>query len=138
MSFNPVITLTDELGGKNPVERVNAGYVGVGQTSKVYTGTQALSTTLTTTITLETVTAGKIFFITDISVTSNSAAVFLVQITAGGVPIFSAYAKGDTGPISLPGIETQPQATAGQIVNLVISSVASATTAAYVISGVEQ
>lgn len=138
MSFNPVITLTDELGGKNPVERVNAGYVGVGQTSKVYTGTQVLSTTASTTITLETVTAGKIFFITDISITSNSASVFLVQITAGGVPILNAYVKGDTGPLELAGIETQPQATAGQVVNLVISSVGAATTIAYMISGVEQ
>lgn len=138
MSFNPVVTLVDELGGRNPVERVNAGYVGPGQSSKVYTGTQALSTTVATTIPLETVTPGKIFFITDISITSNSASVFLAQITAGGVPIYSAYGKGDTGPIALAGIETQPQASAGQAVNLVVSSVAAATTLAYTISGVEQ
>lgn len=138
MAFNPVITLVDELGGRNPVERVNAGYVGPGQSAKVYTGTQALSTTLATTIPLETVTPGKIFFITDISITSNSAQVFLAQITAGGVPIYSGFCKGDTGPVSLPGIETQPQASAGQSVNLVLGVVGATTTLAYTISGVEQ
>lgn len=138
MAFNPVITLVDELGGKNPVERVNAGYVGPGQSSKVYSGTQALSTTVTTTVTLETVPVGKIFFITDISVTSNTGQVFLAQITAGGVPIFSAYVKGDTGPLELAGIETQPQASAGQVVNLTVSAVGAATAIAYTISGIEQ
>lgn len=132
------ITLVDDQGRSNPVERVNSGYVGLGQTAKLYTGTQALSTTVSTTIALETVPVGKIYFVTDISVTSNTAQVFLLQITAGGVPIFTAYVKGDTGPLELPGLETQPQASAGQAVNLVISSVTAATTVAFTISGIEQ
>lgn len=136
MAFNPVITLVDELGGRNPVERVNAGYVGVGQSAKVYTGTQLL-TAGPITIPLETVPAGKIFFITDIYISANTATQFSVQITAGGVPVFAGFCKGDTGPIQMAGMETQPQASAGQQVNLVLG-IASVTTAAYYLGGVEQ
>lgn len=133
-----VVCLTDGEGTLNPVVKENAGYVAFGQTAKVYTGTTALSTTLTTTIALETVTAGKIFFITDIYIGSNTAQVFSVQLTAAGVPIFNGFCKGDTGAILLPGLETQPQASSGQLVNLVLGTVGSATTLAYTINGIEQ
>jgi hypothetical protein len=131
-----VVCLTDGEGTLNPVVKENAGYVAFGQTAKVYTGTQALAAGPIT-IALETVTAGKIFFITDIYVGANTGVVFSVQITAAGVPIYNGFSKGDTGAISLMGIETQPQASSGQLVNLILG-LAAGTTAAYMINGIEQ
>lgn len=131
-----LVTLSDGEGALNPVGRINAGYVAIGQSAKVFTGTQALAGGPIT-IPLITVAAGKIFFITDIYVGSNTATVFPVTINAAGVAIFNGFSKGDTGPIVLPGIETQPQASAGQVVNLVLGA-AAATTAAYMITGIEQ
>lgn len=118
--------------------RMNAGSVASGQSLKVYSGTIALSTTVTTTVALETVASGKQFYVTDIIIGSNSAAPFLVQITAAGTPVFSQYCKGDTGPIQATGIESQPSATSTQAVNLVFGIVGSATTASYNVSGFEQ
>ncbi|GAC1375201.1 MAG: hypothetical protein NVSMB4_03200 [Acidimicrobiales bacterium] len=130
--------LTDSTGTLTPTLRVNAGGAGAGQTLKSYTGTQALSTTASTTITLETVTAGKTFFITDIMVTSNTGSVFTVTINAGSTAIYNSFCKGDTGPISNVGIETQPSAGSGTVVNLVLGLAATATTCAYVVNGYEQ
>lgn len=127
--------LMDYTGSLTPTLRVNAGAGGPGQSLKSYVGTQSVATGAT--ITLETVTTGKSFFITDIYVGSNSATVFQVTINAGATPIFQGFCKGDTGPISLMGIETQPSAGSGVVVQLVFG-VAVATTAAFMISGYEQ
>ena len=130
--------LTDTTGTLTPTIRVNAGGAAAGQTLKSYTGTQVLSTTLATTITLETVTAGKTFYITDIMITSNTGSFFPVTINANATGIFNSFCKGDTGPISNVGIETQPSAGSGTVVNLVLGLAATATTAAYVVNGYEQ
>ena len=84
-----------------------------------------------------TVTAGKTFYITDIYVGSNTGTVFQVTINSGATPIFNGFCKGDTGPIGLMGIETQPSAASGSVVQLVLGT-AAATTAAYMINGYEQ
>ena len=128
------VTLLDSLGLVATL-RVNAGGAGVGQTLKTYTGTVNVATGAT--VPLETVTAGKTFYITDIYVGSNSATVFSVTVNANATPIFNAFCKGDTGPISLAGIETQPSATSGAVVAVVFGA-AAATTAAYMFSGYEQ
>lgn len=136
MAKTNTITLVDDLGNANPVERTNAGYVGPLQSAKVYTGTQALAAGPIT-IPLETVPAGKIFFITDIYISANTAVQFAVTINAGGVPIFQGFCKGDTGAIQMAGMETQPQASAGQQVNLVLG-LAAGTIGSYYIGGVDQ
>lgn len=129
------VNLTDSTGSLTPTLRINAGGPGVGQSLKVYTGTQSLASGAT--VTLETVTTGKTFYITDIYVGSNSATQFAVTINAAGSAIFNGFCKGDTGPIGLMGIETQPSASSGQLVQLVLGTAAS-TTAAYMICGYEQ
>jgi hypothetical protein len=127
--------LTDSTGAISPTIRISAGAASYGQTLKSYVGTQSVATGAT--ITLETVTAGKTFYITDIYIGSNTGTVFSVAINAASVPIFNGYCKGDTGPIVLPGMETQPSAPAASVVQLVLGT-AAATTATYMINGYEQ
>ena len=120
-------------------QRVNAGFVANGQTIKNYTGKQALSTTLVTTITLETVTTGKSYVITDLYLSIDTATLVPdVQIQAGGVPIFRGVLKGDTAPIQMAGMESQPNASSGQVVTIVIPAVAGPPNFLFFVGGFEQ
>jgi len=127
--------LTDSSGAVSPTLRVNAGGAAAGQSLKTYVGTQSVTAAIT--LTLETVTVGKTFYITDIYVGSNTATVFQVTVSAGPTAIFQGFCKGDTGPISLMGIETQPSASTGTVVTVAFG-LAAATTAAFMINGYEQ
>lgn len=115
--------------------RTNAGGPAPGQSNKTYVGNPSVATGAT--VVLETVATGKTLYITDIYVGSNTATPFLVQIQAAGTMIFYGYCKGDTGPISMPGIETQPSAASATSVQVIFGT-AAATSAAFLISGVEQ
>ncbi len=106
-------------GLTNGTFRFNAGYSAPGQSAKTFVGKVALSGAAITTVTLETVTALKLFVITDIFISADAGQVMDVRLQAAGVDIFRAPCKGDTAPVSLAGIETQPTATAGQLVTLV-------------------
>lgn len=105
------------------VMKTNAGFLAPGQTAKQYVGKQATSTTAATTVTMETVTAGKNYYITDILIAtdaaSGAATTVDVRLQAAGVDIFREGCHNLT-PISAPGIETQPFATAGQSVTLLL------------------
>jgi len=90
-----------------------------------------------TVVTLETVAAGKNLLVTDIFLSHNTAAVLEIGIQAAGVDIFSAPVKGDTAPVTLPGIETQPIAAGLQQVNVVYQPVAGATLGYFLVTGVE-
>lgn len=57
------------------VWRVSAGFMAAGQTAKQYVGKQSTSTTAATTVTLETVTTGKTYYITDITIFTRSKSV---------------------------------------------------------------
>lgn len=88
-----------------------------GQTLWQTTGTVALSTSAGVTPTLTftgnavlPIPAGKTLYITDIFIGASTAAQFPVTILFNGVAIFNHFAKGDTAPLDLAGIETQPQA----------------------------
>lgn len=132
-----VVAITDGEGSLSPTLRASAGGAAIGQTLQQFTGNPTLSTTVTTTVSLFTVPAGKTFYITDVYIGSNVGFVFLAQIQAAGTPIFFSYCKGDTGPVEMPGIETQPQAASGTAVQLVMSAVTGATSpvGAYYIAG---
>jgi hypothetical protein len=137
MAQNPVETLVGDDGSVNPTIKMSAGGAGGGQTLVQFTGNPSLSGSVPTTVALYTVPAGKTLFITDIYVGASTNLVFLAQIQAAGVSIFFGYCKGDTGPIEIPGIETQPQGGPGTAVTLVMG-IAAGTTAAYFISGFVQ
>lgn len=120
---------TDPTNGisPGPVSKTNAGFMAPGQSAKQFVGKQATSTTVPVTVTLETVTTGKTFYITDIYIASDSAqgAATTVdcRIQAAGVDIFRAGVH-NLSPIDLPGIETQPFGTTGQIVTLLLPATA--------------
>jgi len=120
------------------VQRVNAGFSAPGQTIKNYTGSVATSATVPTTVTLETVTAGKIYVLTDIYISANSATQFEARIQAAGTDIFRGWCKGDTSPIEMAGIESQPNASAGQIVTLLLPIITGAPLISFFLGGFEQ
>lgn len=127
--------LVDTTGSLTPTLRVSAGAAGVGQTLKNYNGFQSIVAGAS--VPLETVAAGKTFYLTDVYISGNTSTQFQVTITANGVSIFSGYCKGDTGAIQMAGMETQPSCPAGAAVVLVLGT-AAATTASYMITGFEQ
>lgn len=120
------------------VQRVNAGFSAPGQTIKNYVGSVQASATVPVTVTLETVTAGKIYIITDIYISANSSTPFEARIQSNGTDIFRAWCKGDTSPIEMSGIESQPNASAGQVVTLLIPTIAGAPLVAFFLGGMEQ
>ena len=105
------------------VLKVNAGFLAAGQTAKQYVGKQATSTTVATTVTLETVTAGKSYYITDILISSDAASgaatTVDTRLQAAGVDIFRGGVH-NLAPLTTAGVETQPFATAGQSVTLLL------------------
>ena len=79
--------------GNGSVQRASAGFMADGQTAKQYVGKQATSTSATTTVTFETVTTGKTFYITDIYLGSDvlsSTQILDLQIQAAGATIHRA------------------------------------------------
>ena len=127
--------LTDQSGSLTPTLRVSAGAASFGQSLKQYSG--SLSIVTGGTVVLQTTTTGKTFYVTDMMVYSNTAAVFAVTLNAAATPIFNAFCKGDTGPIQVCGLETQPSASSGVATSIVFGT-AAGTTCSYNIFGYEQ
>ncbi len=119
------------------VQRTNAGFMGLGQTAKQYVGKQATSTTAATTIPLETVSVGKSFFITDMLLTNDQNLLLDTRIQAAGVDIFRGACR-DIAPISMTGIETQPFATSGQQVTILLPITTAVQQFYFTILGFEQ
>jgi len=119
MPFNePPVQLSDSVGNVVTSLKVTAGGPASGQAVKNYTGLITLSAS-TQAIAIETVAAGKTYFITDIIATTNDSASgsILINISAAGTAIFQSHINSTKG-IEAIGIETQPQATSGQAVAL--------------------
>jgi hypothetical protein len=111
----------------NPVRlsvlKVNAGFMAPGQSAKQFVGKQATSTTAPVTVPLSTVTTGKTFYITDLLITTDSAqgasTTVDVRIQGAGTDVFRSGCH-NLAPIDMTGIETQPWATSGQAVTLLL------------------
>ena len=127
--------------GSSSVQPVSAGYAAPWQTAKTYTGKQATSTSATTTVTLETVTSGKSFYITDIMIATDVASgtqILDCQIQAAGTTIFRGPTH-NLSPITLPGLETQPFGASTQVVTLLLPQTSSGAVNVYFyIAGFEQ
>ena len=119
------------------VLRQNAGFSAPGQSIKNYTGSVATSASLSVIVPLETVTAGKTYVITDIYISSNTSTQFEARVQANGVDIFRGWCKGDTAPIALAGLESQPNASASQAVTLLIPPIAGAPFVSFFFGGFE-
>ena len=118
--------------------RTTAGGPAPNQTQKNYSGLATTSTGSITTITLETVTAGKTYFITDVCLTTDSPSTSSIdaRLQAAGADIFRNGLH-SLAPIDMAGIETQPTAAGGQVVTLVLPITPSAQKVWYNIYGVE-
>lgn len=125
------------LTSNTSVQRVSAGFMAPGQTAKQYTGKNATSTTLATTITLETVTAGKTYYMTDISIFTDSTTSIDGSINAGGTPIYR-FGTSTTAPLQMAGMETQPYGSSGQTVVLVLPPTTSVQNVWFNVAGFEQ
>ena len=118
-----------------------AGPPAAGQTAKTYNGKQALSVGGTTTITLETVTTGKTFYITDIFISTDVASgtqILDTRLQSAGLDIFRAGIH-NLSPVEMPGIDTQPSAASTQVVTMLLPTLASGSGSVYYfIAGYEQ
>lgn len=129
---------TEAVPRDGTVQRSQAGFVAPGQSARTLTGRYALSQTGTVTVPLLSVPGTKLFLITDISVTWDTAQVAEVTLQAGGISLWRVIVKGDTAPCQFPGIETQVPVMPGQTLSLVFGQVGAATNADFVVSGVQQ
>lgn len=119
------------------VQRVTAGLAAPGQSVKSFVGKQASSTIAVTSVALETVTPGKTFIITDIMIGTDSNTAQDVMITAAGIVIFRAHCS-TTASIQMAGMETQPNATTGQAVVLLLPQTVAVQQFSFSIFGIEQ
>lgn len=135
-------TSMPSAGGRSAVVKSSAGAAADGQTLRSWTGKSAV---LTAGATVNpqvaganyVVPAGSTFYITDLYVSGNTSTQFEVQVTDGSVTQFYGIAKGDTAPIEMPGLETQPSIGPGGTLTLILGT-AAATNAYYYIAGYEQ
>jgi hypothetical protein len=119
---NQSVDTYDQFGDHyevNPfVGRSTAGAMAPGQTLISCAGRIATSSSAATTIPLFTVPAGKMWFETDFSLSTIAQVEVDTQIQAGTIPIDRAVTS-STSPISISR-ETQPLATGGVVVSLVL------------------
>ena len=111
------------------------------QTMKTFTGTLATSTTVSTSATLYTVTAGKTFYITDVIVCNNTANAAQTSVNASGTlgasPVLIGHSL-NTAPFDCTNIGTEPSVSGGTPVTFQSLTTAAITTLTYFIAGYEQ
>ncbi len=117
--------------------RVSAGGAAPGQSIKTFVGKVALSASAPTTQPLYTVTAGKSLLITDVFISHDSATVLDTRLQANSVDLIRAPIKGDTAPLTLMGIESQPTAVSGAALQIVWPIAAGAPNGFFFVAGIE-
>ena|ERR1700752_426495 len=113
-----------------------AGNEAPGQTRKVFSSNGGVNINAGATVNLYIVTAGKLFYLTDVHISTDSSTPILVQVTDAGVSIFEGWAS-TTAPLDIQGIETQPTCAAGDQLAIIFPAAATKH-AAYLVSGWEQ
>ena len=116
--------------------RVNAGAMAPGQSIKTFSSSGAIGINAGATSNVYTVTAAKTLYITDILLSTDSAAAFLVQIKAGATVIFEKYIS-TTADFNMTGIESQDGVAGGVLLTVVWPTVAGKN-GTFKISGFEQ
>lgn len=107
------------------------------QTVKTFTGRTQMAAGATTAVTLYTVTAGKTFYLTDLSLFTESTAGLDVQFqVAGSATLRAVVAAG--GPAVLTGLGTSVSANSGQVVRLLLPIDASTNYVDHFVAGYEQ
>jgi hypothetical protein len=88
-------------------------------------------------VALTTVTALKTWILTDILLTCDAAAQVLVRLQAAGADIFRGLVR-DIEPLAMPGIETQPNAGAGQAITLLVNGTSTPQELNFILEAIEQ
>ena len=134
-TFAPIVAAVSVGSSINSnIQRTTAGALAPGQTAKQIAGTVSINTGAT--VTINTVTATKTFYITDIHLATDSTASVDVKIRAAGSTIFETFLL-NTAPCDVIGIETQPFGVSGQVVDMLLPTIAGKNVN-YFISGYEQ
>ncbi len=126
----------DRIGSNTDVQRMTAGFAAAGQTIKQATGNLSVNA-VSATAPINTVTAGKTYYITDMSFTTDSSTAIDVQVQAAGVTIFETHVI-STAPCVAVGMETQPFGTTGQAVRIFVSNNSTGKSLNFYVSGFEQ
>jgi hypothetical protein len=116
-SLNASMEVVPSIMVDGSVSRANSGYIAPGQ-SAVKFNLDAISLSTARTVPLFICPANKNLTLTDIYISHDSTTATRVALLVGttasnAVAVFSGPAKGDTAPISQPGMETQLNVPAG-------------------------
>jgi len=133
------------IGGQTGIQQEPIGITNVPkaayQTMKTFTGTITTSTTLTVAATLYTVTAGKTFYISDVSFCNNAVYPSQVSVNASAAlntaPVIIGHSL-NTSPFSMANIGTEPSVAGGTPVTAQATLTSTSTTVTYFIAGYEQ
>jgi hypothetical protein len=117
-------------------QRVTGGGPAPGQTVKSVAG-NLVTTSNGVAQTVNTVTAGKTFYITDIDFSGTVSTALDVQIQVGGLVVFERHVS-VTNSCDLGGIDSFPPASAGQLVRIFVSNSAAASSLNFFVGGFEQ
>jgi hypothetical protein len=118
--------------------RVAPGGLASGQSLKNYSGIITL-TAASQTVNLGAVTAGKTYLITDVALSTNDSASgsLLVALQVGIGAVIQAFVSTAT-PVSMTGIEAQPQGAAGQVIAIIAPAGTAGKQIAYNVLGIEE
>ncbi len=118
------------------VQRTTGGGPAPGQTIKTVAG-NLVTTSSGATQTINTVTAGKTFYVTDISFSGVVATALDVQIQIAGVVVWEGHTS-VTNSHDLTGIDSFAPAAATQLVRIFVSNGVAASSLNFFVGGFEQ
>lgn len=116
--------------------RMTGGGPAPGQTVKSVGG-NLVTTSNGAAQTINTVTAGKTFYITDFSFSSNVSGALDVTIQIGGVVVWEGHVS-VTNSMTMSGIDSFPAAAAGQLVRVLVNNSVATSSLNLFVAGFEQ
>jgi hypothetical protein len=128
----------ESLPRDGSIQKESAGFVAPGQTAHTWVGKVAAAVGTPTSLILYTVPTGKLFILTDVFISHDTAAALDTQIQRNTGMALRIACKGDTAPFSAPGFETQTFFNEGETLTLVLPSVAGATNFYFTLCGISQ
>lgn len=102
----PVLNIEVELPLDSSMQRQTTGFLAPGQT-KIALNMDSISTTTTLTVPLPTPPLGKLFYVTDLSITHSVSTAQRFALVTGGVVVFSTLVHGSAAPDIFNALETQ-------------------------------
>lgn len=133
---NQALQVEANSSSNSSVQRVTGGGPAPGQTIKTVGG-NLVTTAVSAVQTINTVTAGKTFYITDFSFSSNVSAALDVTIQIAAVVVWEGHIS-VTDSMILTGIDSFPAAAAGQVVRIFVNNSQPSSSLNFFVAGFEQ